>query len=138
MKCSAWKWAIRRANGPATLRRARMPSVYTAYIANCRRVAMDTTMSPSLTDVMPARAPATAPRECDVTALSVAAEPLDALYVLNSLALGGSEKKTVRIANHLAERGLQVGLVCLNGPDTLRPELSPSVRFWQLERRGKF
>ncbi len=62
----------------------------------------------------------------------------DVLFLLNSLAIGGSESKIVRLANSLAERGLQVVIAYLNPPETLKPEVSPQVSLVHLARRGKF
>lgn len=62
----------------------------------------------------------------------------DVLFLLNSLAVGGSESKIVRLANSLAERGLHVAVAYLNGPETLQPDVSPHVALVPLERHGKF
>jgi glycosyltransferase involved in cell wall biosynthesis len=63
---------------------------------------------------------------------------LDALFLLNSLNVGGSERKVVRLANQLTTRNIRVGLASLNGPDTLASMLDSAVPRWRLERRGKF
>lgn len=63
---------------------------------------------------------------------------LDALYVLNNLAIGGSERKTLRAANGLVARGAKLGLVCLNRPDTLLGEVDRRIPVWFLDRGGKF
>lgn len=63
---------------------------------------------------------------------------LHALFVLNSLSVGGSERKIVRLANRLRQRGTNVGIVYLNGPDTLAPMLREDVPRWHLRREGKF
>ncbi len=60
------------------------------------------------------------------------------LFLLSSLATGGSELKTVRLANALASRGLPVMLACLGPPFTLRGEIDAQVPFVDLRRRGKF
>ena len=61
------------------------------------------------------------------------------LFLLNSLEIGGSESKIVRLANSLAaERGLKVALAYLNGPDTLKSDVSPEVSLVPLHRSGKF
>lgn len=60
------------------------------------------------------------------------------LVLLNSLTLGGSETKSVRMANALAERGSDVTVAYLNPPEQLRPEISPLVRVVHLRRSGKF
>jgi glycosyltransferase involved in cell wall biosynthesis len=62
----------------------------------------------------------------------------DVLFLLNSLELGGSESKIVRLANSLAERGLKVAVAYLSGPETLKAEVSPQVSVVPLHRRGKF
>jgi glycosyltransferase involved in cell wall biosynthesis len=67
-----------------------------------------------------------------------ATERLDALFLLNALNVGGSERKIVRLANELTARGMRVGLVTLNEPDTLASMLDPAVPRWRLDRRGKF
>jgi glycosyltransferase involved in cell wall biosynthesis len=67
-----------------------------------------------------------------------AAETLDVLFVLNSLAIGGSERKIVRVANHLRARGVKAGVASLNEPHTLARYLENSVPWWRLGRRGKF
>jgi glycosyltransferase involved in cell wall biosynthesis len=71
-------------------------------------------------------------------ATSSPADTLDVLFVLNSLALGGSERKVVRIANQLRGRGIRAGIASLNEPHTLARELDNNVPWWRLGRRGKF
>lgn len=63
---------------------------------------------------------------------------LDALFVLNSLTVGGSERKAVRVANALAARGIKTGIARLNGPDTLLSQLDVRVQRWDLQRSGRF
>ena len=60
------------------------------------------------------------------------------IFVLNHLRLGGSEIKTVSLANELGRQGLQVGVACLNEPLDLADRLQADVRLWTLRRRGKF
>ncbi len=60
------------------------------------------------------------------------------LVLLNSLTIGGSETKSVRMANALAERGSDVTVAYLNPPEPLRAEISPLVRIVHLRRTGKF
>jgi glycosyltransferase involved in cell wall biosynthesis len=60
------------------------------------------------------------------------------LVLLNSLTIGGSETKSVRMANALAERGSDVTVAYLNPPEQLRAEISPLVRVVHLRRSGKF
>jgi glycosyltransferase involved in cell wall biosynthesis len=62
----------------------------------------------------------------------------DVLFLLNTLEIGGSESKIVRLANSLAERGLKVAVAYLNDPETLKPDVSSQVTLIDLERRGKF
>lgn len=62
----------------------------------------------------------------------------DVLFVLSSLAVGGSETKIARMANRLKDEGVQVSLACLNGPYTLETSLRCDVPLRKLERRGKF
>lgn len=59
-------------------------------------------------------------------------------FLLSSLGIGGSERKTVRVVNALHQRGFNVHLGWLNGPETLRHEISSGVPAICLERRGKF
>lgn len=60
-----------------------------------------------------------------------------ALFVVSSLARGGSETKIVRLVNSLRARGVSTGIAYLNPPDDLRAELDPAVPLWHLERSGK-
>ena len=60
------------------------------------------------------------------------------LVLLNSLTIGGSETKSVRMANALAERGSDVTIAYLNPPEQLLAEISPLVRVVHLRRSGKF
>lgn len=60
------------------------------------------------------------------------------LFVLNSLAVGGTETKIVRIANALVRSGVRVELVYLNGPNTLLDKVDPSIQVTNLHRRGKY
>ena len=65
-------------------------------------------------------------------------ETLDVLFVLNNLAIGGSERKIVRVANQLRARGVNAGIASLNEPHTLARFLDNDVPWWRLARRGKF
>src|SRR3954468_5776398 len=67
----------------------------------------------------------------------VTARP-DALFVLNNLGFGGSERKIVRLVNRLPEEGLHVQLACLNGPFTMEQGIRRDVACTKLERKGKF
>lgn len=70
--------------------------------------------------------------------LARSAERLHALYVLNSLNVGGSESKTVRLVNAMQARGVNAGIAYLNDSDALRARLDPRAPVWPLHRRGKF
>jgi glycosyltransferase involved in cell wall biosynthesis len=63
---------------------------------------------------------------------------VQALFVLNSLAVGGSETKIVRVANGLLARGITAGIAYLKAPHDLRDSVEPRVPVAHLERRGKF
>jgi len=69
---------------------------------------------------------------------AVATPACDVLFVLSSLAVGGSERKIARMANRLKEDGVAVNLACLNAPYTLEATLRRDVPLTKLERRGKF
>ena len=58
--------------------------------------------------------------------------------MLSSLVIGGSERKTIRIANSLAAAGWKLTVAYLNGPHTLRNEISADVEVICLDRKGKF
>jgi glycosyltransferase involved in cell wall biosynthesis len=63
---------------------------------------------------------------------------MDALFVLNNLAVGGSETKVVRLANSLSARGMQIGIAYLNEPTTLLKDIQPQVGTYFLSRQGRF
>lgn len=65
-------------------------------------------------------------------------EGMDALFVLNNLAVGGSETKVVRLANSLSARGMQIGIAYLNAPTTLLEDIQPQVGTYFLSRQGRF
>lgn len=65
-------------------------------------------------------------------------EGLDALFVLNNLAVGGSETKVVRLANTLSARGNRIGIAYLNEPTTLLKDIQPQVGTHFLSRQGRF
>ncbi len=69
---------------------------------------------------------------------ALAPDRSDVLFVLSSLAVGGSERKIARMANRLREDGVKVTLACLNGPYTIEASLRRDVPLHKLERRGKF
>lgn len=60
------------------------------------------------------------------------------MFLVSSLGVGGSERKTVRLANALAHRTRQVVLAYLNPPESLLSQLHPAVVALNLHRRGKF
>lgn len=61
-----------------------------------------------------------------------------AIFVLNSLNIGGSEMKVVRLVNALRRRGLPAGIAYLKESRELLSSIDPGVPVWHLERRGKF
>ncbi len=64
--------------------------------------------------------------------------PGPVLLLVNSLGMGGSEAKSIRLANSLVERGIKVVLAYLSPPESLRGEVSPDVDVVHLARQGKF
>jgi glycosyltransferase involved in cell wall biosynthesis len=60
------------------------------------------------------------------------------MFLVSSLTVGGSERKTVRLANALAAERQQVTLAYLNPPESLLSQLHPTVVSLNLHRRGKF
>ncbi|MDY6948155.1 MAG: glycosyltransferase, partial [Pseudomonadota bacterium] len=69
---------------------------------------------------------------------AVSDDDLDVLFVLNNLAVGGSERKTVRLANACAARGMRVGVAYLNEPTTLLEDIAAGVATFFLSRQGRF
>ena len=61
-----------------------------------------------------------------------------ALLLLNNLAIGGSERKIVRIANALRQAGHDIHLAYFNAPHTLRVDLDADLPAAHLNRSGKF
>ncbi len=61
-----------------------------------------------------------------------------ALLLLNNLGIGGSERKSVRIANALRQAGHDIHLAYLNAPHTLRGSFDPALPVLHLDRAGKF
>lgn len=61
-----------------------------------------------------------------------------ALLLLSDLGMGGSERKSVRVANALQKGGHDIHLAYLNAPHTLRGNLDPALPALCLERTGKF
>jgi glycosyltransferase involved in cell wall biosynthesis len=60
------------------------------------------------------------------------------VFLLGNLTDGGSETKTVRLANRLAKSGVDTHIVYLGEPHTLRPAIDDDVAVRFLDRRGKF
>ena len=59
-------------------------------------------------------------------------------FLLGNLTDGGSETKTVRMANRLAQRGEEAHVIYLGAPHTLRDRIESTVSVEFLDRRGKF
>ena len=59
------------------------------------------------------------------------------LFLLNSLGIGGSERKSVRIVNRLHEIGWEVHLGYLNGPADLLSDIHPDIPILFLNRKSK-
>jgi glycosyltransferase involved in cell wall biosynthesis len=64
--------------------------------------------------------------------------PPDAMFVLSTFGVGGSERKIARLANRLADDGVNVVLACMNGPYTLETVVNRGVPVRKLDRTGKF
>jgi glycosyltransferase involved in cell wall biosynthesis len=60
------------------------------------------------------------------------------LFLVNSLTIGGSERKTVHLANALAAGNRDVAVAYLGPPESLLPAVHPTVAALNLRRRGKF
>jgi glycosyltransferase involved in cell wall biosynthesis len=63
---------------------------------------------------------------------------LDVLFVLGSLAVGGSERKIVALATALDAQGFRIGVAILEADMTLAKLLPQTVQIWRLGRTGKF
>ena len=59
------------------------------------------------------------------------------VFLLDSLGVGGSERKTVAVANKLADRGHKVHLAFLNFNRDIRDTVDPSIPTVDLQRTGK-
>lgn len=59
------------------------------------------------------------------------------IFLLNSLAVGGSERKVVNLAGYLHGRGLAVGCAYMQEPHALAGQLPPGAGLWHLDRRGR-
>jgi len=64
--------------------------------------------------------------------------PGGTLFLLNSLCMGGSEKKIIAVANALTAQGRRVHIAHLAGPETLRGRIDARVPVVHLQRSGKF
>ncbi|OSM07113.1 glycosyltransferase family 4 protein [Magnetofaba australis] len=60
------------------------------------------------------------------------------LFLLNTLTMGGSERKHVLLANWLHARGWRVEIAYLKAPHTLKELLDPAIPLHFLDRRGKW
>lgn len=60
------------------------------------------------------------------------------VFLVNSLQVGGSERKTVQLANALAAGARQVAIAYLSPPESLLPQVHAAVATMNLGRRGKF
>lgn len=60
------------------------------------------------------------------------------LFLLSTLSIGGSERKTVRIANALGKRDWKLTIAYLDPPHTLRDEISDNIDILFLDRKGRF
>jgi glycosyltransferase involved in cell wall biosynthesis len=63
---------------------------------------------------------------------------LHVMFLLSSLKVGGSERKTVRLANAFAAGKRQVAIAYLSPPESLLVHVDPAVAPMNLRRRGKF
>lgn len=61
-----------------------------------------------------------------------------AMFLLNDLRIGGSERKVVRVANALHRLGRPVHIGYLGGPHVLRDSIDPGIPVVDFDRRGKF
>ena len=59
------------------------------------------------------------------------------LFILSSLRSGGSENKTISVANALADQGYKVHLAYLNAPDDLLPRIGSNVVLLRLGRTSR-
>jgi glycosyltransferase involved in cell wall biosynthesis len=73
----------------------------------------------------------------DETRVAVAGRSASCLFVLDNLGIGGSERKTIVVANGLAERGYAVHLAFLNLSHDIRCTVHPAILQEVLHRRGK-
>jgi glycosyltransferase involved in cell wall biosynthesis len=85
-----------------------------------------------------ASAPAQFDREVAAPRTAQGDGALDVLFLLNNLAVGGSETKVVRLANAFNMRGMRVGIAYLNEPATLLKDIAPGVATFFLSRQGRF
>lgn len=85
-----------------------------------------------------ASAPAKLDRETARPHTAGSGGALDVLFVLNNLAVGGSETKVVRLANAFSARDMRVGIAYLNEPATLLKDIAAEVATFFLSRQGRF
>lgn len=69
---------------------------------------------------------------------AVSDDALDVLFLLNNLAVGGSERKVVRLANACSARGMRIGVAYLNEPTTLLADIAAGVATFFLARQGRY
>jgi len=60
------------------------------------------------------------------------------VFILSTLAIGGSERKTIGIANAITRRGYKSTIIYLNEPHTLKRDISDKVDVVYINRKGKF
>lgn len=60
------------------------------------------------------------------------------MFLLDSLTLGGSEKKTTRLANALIKHGHELHVGYLNNPDSLKGDINPEIPLRFFNRKNKF
>ena len=75
-------------------------------------------------------------RQDDVASPS-ARQGRSVMFLLNSLVVGGSERKCVRLANALAATNRRVAIAYLSPPESLLAQIHPAVTTVNLQRRGK-
>lgn len=60
------------------------------------------------------------------------------MFLLNSLTVGGSEKKTVNISNYLVSKGYEIHVGYLSKPETLLESIDDDISTYFIGRKGKF
>lgn len=76
-------------------------------------------------------------RAIDKGCSSVAVDHGPVLFLMNALGVGGSERKTVSVANELHRRKFRVHIAYLDNRTPLLKELAPGVSSVYLARRGR-